>query len=125
MRSESRVANEFSWTIHLRGDDAHLEKFALARRQRRHAKRPFDYAHGRQRAIQTRIPRGLTTAQGTQLRLFRRQCTVAFQDFRFGCELGRLAAEDDAIWFFGQRFDKRFRVRRDNFQVQKRDMQLF
>ena len=49
----------------------------------------------------------------------------AFENFRFGCERGRFAAEDDSVWFLGERFDEFLSVRGDDFQVQKSDVELF
>ena len=49
----------------------------------------------------------------------------AFKDFGLRRERGRFAAEDDAVWFLGERFDELLSVRGDHFQVQKCDVQLF
>ena len=60
-----------------------------------------------------------------RLRFSCRQWLRAFEDFRFGCERGGLAAEDDAVWFLGERFDEFLGVSGDDFQVQKSNVQLF
>ena len=49
----------------------------------------------------------------------------AFRISASGVRLGWFAAEDHAVWFFRERFHKRLGVRRDNFQIQERHVQLF
>src|SRR5439155_26392422 len=57
-------------------------------------------------------------------RSFRGQWATAFEDFRFGRERSRLATENDAVWFFSERFDERRRVGGNHFQVQENYVQL-
>jgi hypothetical protein len=58
-------------------------------------------------------------------RFFSGQGFLAFEDFRFGCERGGFAAENDAVWLFGERFDEFLSVRGNDLQVQKSNVQLF
>ena len=59
-----------------------------------------------------------------QLRLCGRQWLRAFENVRFRRERDWFAAEDDAVWFFGEIFDEFLSIRGDHFQIQKRHVQL-
>ena len=65
------------------------------------------------------------TATLLRLRFRRWQSLRAFEDFGLRRERDWFAAKDDAIWFFGEIFNKLLSVRGDDFQVQKSDMKLF